>query len=346
MYETVLRPFIFRRDPELMHLQAVRMLGYLSKFPWLCKCMSSINQKPLAKPIELWGLKFPNAIGLAAGFDKNAECWQAAGALGFGFAEIGTITPQPQLGNEQPRLFRYKDQEAVINRMGFNNQGAEAVAKRLHTVKKKPVPLGINIGKGKATTLEAAHTDYVACFKQLAPYADYFAVNISSPNTPGLRKLQAKEQLHTLFEALNHANKERIELENKPRIPLVIKIAPDLTFSELDGVLEAIYTFKMDGIIATNTTIWRPSSIFQEQGGLSGKPLHSKALDSVRYIHKATSGTLPIVGAGGIFDAAACGRMMDAGASLVQLYTGLIYKGPFLPAQLAQSIRWRYKEWI
>jgi dihydroorotate dehydrogenase len=347
LYEKCFRPFIFKKDPEQAHDQAIRYLRYLGKCKPLCALMELYNKAKKLPPVKLWGLQFSNPIGLAPGFDKNAECWQAAAALGFGYVEVGTVTPFAQLGNPHPRLFRYPAQEAVINRLGFNNKGAHTIAANLRYAHNRRLPIGINIGKLKDTPVGAALGDYLTCFKLLANYADYFTINISSPNTPDLRLLQKKQQLYPLLKGLCQANQEYSRKLHKPLIPLLVKVAPELSYSELDDVLEVIQNLNISGIIATNTTTSRPNEIFRESGGLSGKPLHTLALDRVRYIHKATAGKLPIIGVGGIFDPASCCRMMDAGASLVQIYTGLIYKGPFLASVLAKANRWRNAtDWI
>jgi dihydroorotate dehydrogenase len=260
--------------------------------------------------VQAFGLSFPNTVGLAAGFDKHATAWPAAAALGFGHVEIGTVTAHAQSGNPRPRVFRYPAEEAVINRMGFNNRGAEAVAARLAKQPargRRRIPLGINLGKSKVTAIEQAPEDYLASFARLADYADYIVLNVSSPNTPNLRQLQ---------------------------------IAPDLTWPQIDAVLGVIAEYGLDGIIATNTTLARPGYFagVTEAGGLSGAPLRWRATEIVNYIARATHGRLPIIGVGGITDPESAAEKLDAGATLVQLYTGMIYRGPFFAAELARAL--------
>lgn len=334
-----------------MHEYAIislRMLGY---FPPLCRIMEACNQVRGANPVELFGLEFPNMVGLAAGFDKNGECMRALSAFGFGHLEIGTVTGQKQPGNQRPRLFRYPEQEAIINRMGFNNDGAESVAARLAKYplpEKRKIPIGINIGKTKVVPLDQAVQDYSESFSLLADYADYFAINVSSPNTPELRKLQGKDYLPDLLGSLMKINRERArKLGNNP-IPILLKIAPDLTFSEIDVIVETLLDQELDGLIATNTTIQRPGALehVDEAGGLSGKPLAARSLEIVNYIHRSTEGKLPIIGVGGIDDSVSAGRMVDAGASLVQLYSSLVYRGPFVAREVARALAWRHSDWI
>ncbi len=351
IYERAIRPFLFRMDPEKAHDNALMGLKVLGSFGPLRAAMEHYNRLSGVRPIELFGLRFPNAIGLAAGFDKNAVCWRAAAALGFGHVEVGTVTLQKQPGNPRPRIFRIPEAEAVINRYGFPNDGAEAVAKRLAAGparRHRTIPLGINIGKSKTVSLEQAAEDYLACFNLLADHADYFAINVSSPNTPELRKLQAKDHLQKLLGALYKANRDRARKLGTQPIPLLLKISPDLTFAQIDDILEAVTSLEIDGVIATNTTIDRPEGLrlAEETGGLSGRPLLRKALDVVKYVHLSTSGKLPVIGSGGIVDLEGAGMMMDAGASLVQLYTGLVYRGPFFPRDCARAVAWRHKEWV
>jgi dihydroorotate dehydrogenase len=291
------------------------------------------------RPVEAFGLKFPNAVGLAAGFDKNARAWPAAAALGFGHVEIGTVTALGQPGNPQPRMFRYPEEEAVINRMGFNNAGAEAVATRL--AKQPPrgqrlIPLGVNLGKSKVTELDDAVADYLKSFELLADFADYLVLNVSSPNTPGLRELQDEGRLRELLGAVSAANRDR----GADSRPSLLKIAPDLNYRQIDGVLAVIDEFGFDGIIATNTTLARPGpfAAVNEAGGLSGAPLRDHSTQIINYISRATNGRLPIIGVGGITDTAGAGEKLDAGATLVQVYSGMIYRGPFFAAALAKGL--------
>jgi dihydroorotate dehydrogenase len=296
-----------------------------------------------ARPIEAFGLRFPNAVGLAAGFDKNARAWPAAAAMGFGHVEIGTITALAQPGNPKPRVFRYPEHEAVINRMGFNNEGSEAVAARLAEQPRpghRRIPLGINLGKSKVTDLEKAAEDYLISFRRLADHADYLVLNVSSPNTPNLRQLQDESRLRELLAAITSANRERATQPGKRRVPVLLKIAPDLTWPQIDAVLGVIAEYGLDGIIATNTTLARPGffATVNEAGGLSGAPLRHRSTEIVGYVARATSGRLPIIGVGGIVDVSSAAEKLDAGAVLVQVYTGMIYRGPFFAADLARGL--------
>lgn len=350
-YEKLVRPFLFRYEPEKAHDLGITALDYLGRMRLLCSLMQGHNAPRHTKPIELWGLEFPNAVGLAAGMDKNGRFWRAGGALGFGFIEIGTVTQHKQLGNPRPRVFRLPDEEAVLNRMGFNNDGAEAVASRLKrngAAKFRPIPLGINIGKSKVTPLDQAVSDYLSSFQTLADYGDYFAINVSSPNTPDLRKLQEKDYLPSLLTEIVNVNRSRARKLGTKTKPILLKIAPDLTYREIDVILETIANVGVDGIIATNTTVARPGALsrIQESGGISGRPLHRRACEVVNYISRATEGKLPIIGVGGIDDAESAGRMVDSGASLIQIYSGMIYKGPFLAKHLAQALAPRQQDWV
>lgn len=350
LYESVLRPFLFRRDAEDMHELAVRQMTRLGKHPWLCRMLAQWNLPNPAQvpPVKLFGLDFPTTVGLAAGFDKNATCWPAAAALGFGHVEIGTVTARAQPGNPRPRAFRFPEEEALINRMGFNNDGAEMIAARLKDQSGRPrrIPLGINIGKSKVTSLEDAAADYLASFRWLADYADYVTINISSPNTPDLRKLQGDEHLRTLLQAMAQANRDR-EKEDRKRLPMLLKIAPDLTFPMIDHILQTIADHGFDGIIATNTTIARPVPFSEEseKGGLSGRPLTHRSTEIIRYISRQTNGRLPIIGTGGIMDPVSAAEKMDAGAHLLQIYTGLVYRGPLLARDLGLALRLRQQNW-
>ncbi len=341
MYEKLLRPRLFRSDAEHAHERAVKALARLGAVGPLCRWLESRHRLPTSRfrPIQAFGLTFPNAIGLAAGFDKNATAWPAAAALGFGHVEIGTVTALAQEGNPKPRMFRYPQHEAVINRMGFNNEGAEAVAARLARQAppgRRRIPLGINLGKSKVAPLEQAVEDYLASFRRLADHADYLVLNVSSPNTPDLRKLQDEERLRELLGAVSGANRER----GAAKRPLLLKIAPDLSFTQIDAVLAVIEEFGLDGIIATNTTLARPGpfSAVNENGGLSGAPLRRRSTEIVSYVARATHGRLPIIGVGGITDSESAGEKLDAGATLVQVYTGMIYRGPFFAAEIARAL--------
>jgi dihydroorotate dehydrogenase len=350
-YENLLRPLLFRLDPEKAHDLGVTGLDYLGRVGFLCRMMERYNAVAGAQPVELFGLRFPNAVGLAAGMDKNAQFWRAAAALGFGHVEVGTVTRHRQPGNDRPRLFRYPEQGALINRMGFNNDGAEAVAARLKATRrtrKKYIPLGINIGKSRVTQLDQAVEDYLTSFNLLAEFADYISINVSSPNTPGLRELQNKAQLKSLLGELSQTNRQRAKKLGQPHTPLLLKISPDLTFAQIDAVLEVIAEFNIDGIIATNTSVERKGyfATLQEAGGLSGLPVHKKSCGVIKYISLATEGRLPIVGAGGVMCPRTAGQTLDAGASLVQVYTGMVYGGPFFAKQIARSLSARQRDWV
>ncbi|MGE9296564.1 MAG: quinone-dependent dihydroorotate dehydrogenase [Puniceicoccales bacterium] len=350
-YESIIRPTLFRGDAEEVHERALGWLKMLSGMGPALALMEKYNRPSRGAPIELFGLTFPNAVGLAAGFDKNAQCWQAMAALGFGHVEIGTVTAQEQPGNQKPRVFRLPEHEAVINRMGFPNEGAEAVAKRLAngpSARKRRIPLGINIGKSRVTSIDQAVDDYLASYNLLADHADYFAINVSSPNTPDLRQLQQKNYLTGLVGAVIEADRDRARKLGKERIPILVKIAPDLTFRELDDVIESSLEAGANGIIATNTLVERPFDLGDkdETGGLSGRPIHQRSIKIVNYIHRSVGAKLPIIGVGGIVDERSAGDFFDAGAQLIQVYTGMIYRGPFFAKELAQALSWQAEEWV
>ena len=345
LYEKWVRPGLFRLEAEHAHEVGVRALTLLATLPPLCRALEAWTRLSTAqtRPVEAFGLKFPNAVGLAAGFDKNARAWPAAAALGFGHVEIGTVTARAQPGNPGPRMFRYSAQQAVINRLGFNNEGARTVAARLARHKGpglRRIPLGVNIGKSKAADIEQATQDYLASFTWLADYADYLVINVSSPNTPGLRRLQDEGRLRDLLGAITAANRSRSAQAGRKRVPLLLKIAPDLEFTQIDAVLNVVAEFALDGLIATNTTVARQGFFagVNEAGGLSGAPLRHRATEVIRYIVQATGGRLPVIGVGGITDAASAGEKLDAGATLVQVYTGLIFNGPFFGRDMARAL--------
>ena len=345
LYQGLIRRLLFSLDPERAHELGVEAMAMLAHCVPLRRWWERQNQLPAdqMKPVEAFGLKFPNAVGLAAGFDKNARAWPAAAALGFGHVEIGTVTALQQPGNPKPRMFRYAGESAVINRMGFNNDGAEKVAARLARQPgpgKRRIPLGINLGKSKAASLDKAVEDYYASFQRLANYADFLVLNVSSPNTPELRKLQDEERLRELLNVISTANRARAHEPGHAPKPLLLKIAPDLTYPQIDAVLHTIAEFRLDGIIATNTTLSRPGTFakISETGGLSGKPLRHRSTQIIRYISNATRGKLPIIGVGGITDAESAGEKIDAGATLIQVYTGMIYRGPFFARELAWAV--------
>ncbi len=349
LYQHVFKPAFFRLDPERAHELAVDAMAMLGRVRPLCAMLERLNRLPLTghRPVECFGLRFPNAVGLAAGFDKDGRAWPAAAALGFGHVEIGTVTLHAQPGNPKPRAFRYPADQAVINRMGFNNEGAAAMAARLARLPgpgRRKIPLGINLGKTKRTPLEQATEDYLGSFRLLADHADYVAVNVSSPNTPGLRELQDAAWLKPLLAALVNENQTRVAA-GKPRRPLLLKIAPDLTFPQIDAALGVIDELHLDGIIATNTTLARPGrfAAVDQAGGLSGLPVRRRATEVINYIARTTGGRLPIIGVGGIMDEESAGEKLDAGATLVQLYTGLIYRGPLFAAEIARALEQRQR---
>lgn len=342
IYDRLVRPAMFRLEAEAAHERAVRALAACvwlpGAVPLLRAVLAGTAPRPRPQPVDCFGLRFPNRVGLAAGFDKNAVCWPAAAALGFGHVEVGTVTRLRQPGNDRPRLFRYPEQGAIINRMGFNNDGAEIVAARLaHQPPpgRRAIPLGVNLGKSKVAPLDEAVADYLASFALLADHADYVAINVSSPNTPDLRRLQERDRLRELLEALVRANAAR-----PVRRPLLVKIAPDLTFPQIDDVLGLVTELRLDGVIATNTTLARPGhfATVTEAGGLSGRPLRARSTEIVGYIARATGGRLPIIGVGGIDDAESAGEKIDAGATLVQIYTGWVFRGPLLARELARAL--------
>lgn len=345
LYEKILRPIFFRLGPERAHEYVRNLLQSASVLRPVCHFLARRNRSA-GEPVEVFGLRFPNRVGLAAGMDKDGDFIPASMALGFGHVEAGTVTPKAQPGNPQPRLFRYPEHEAVINRMGFNNRGAEAMVGRLKKLPppgKRPGPVGVNIGKNKNTPLEDAGSDYLSCFERLADHADFFTVNVSSPNTEGLRELQEKGRLTSILGELQRLNRDRGDAAR----PILLKIAPDLSFHQIGDILEVIADTGIAGIVATNTTIGRdglPQGEY-ERGGLSGKPLRRRSTDIIRFLARETKGRLPVIGVGGIHDAASAGEKIDAGASLVQVYTGWIYRGPFFARDLARALRFKGNAW-
>ncbi|MGW7686152.1 quinone-dependent dihydroorotate dehydrogenase [Kribbella sp. NPDC054772] len=341
-YERVVRPVLYRLgrgDAEVAHEQTLNGMGLLGRVPGAAALGSKVFGA--AAEVSVFGIRFPSRVGLAAGMDKNGIALRAWPAIGFGFVEVGTVTAHPQPGNEKPRLFRLVDHEAVINRMGFNNLGSEALAARLAAYGDLGYPLGISIGKSKVTPLEEAVEDYVTSLRRLYRYGDYFAVNVSSPNTPGLRALQDAGHLRELLTAL-HTEAASLSLTGLAPKPILVKIAPDLTTSAIDELLQVCTDVGVAGIIATNTTIGRPGveshPLAAEAGGLSGRPLTETSAKVVAHIHNETQGALPIIGVGGILEPSDATRLFDAGASLVQVYTGLIYRGPGLIRQINRSL--------
>ncbi|MEQ9188873.1 MAG: quinone-dependent dihydroorotate dehydrogenase [Cryomorphaceae bacterium] len=338
MYKSIVRPLLYTMPPERAHYFAT---GWLERFYQL-----GLLRNPLAPSFRvkdarlertLFGLTFPNPVGLAAGFDKDAKWIDPLTELGFGFIEIGTVTPLAQPGNPKPRMYRLEKDEALINRMGFNNDGVAAAVERIkHS--KRTIPIGGNIGKNNATPNDQAVSDYEKCFEKLYDHVDYFTVNVSSPNTPGLRELQGKDELKRIFDALF-----TIRSKQSVQKAVLLKIAPDLEKAQLDDIVDLVKENGIDGLIATNTTLDRTnlrSSNFltAQAGGLSGVPVKSKTTDVIRHIHQASDGSIPIIGVGGIHSAEDALEKLDAGASLVQIYTGFIYEGPGLIKQINKRL--------
>ena len=337
----LLKPILFLFQPEKAHHLTITLarIGFgIPIIGWLLKKYYSVADKSLER--KLFGLTFKNPVGLAAGFDKDGKYFRLMSKLGFGFIEVGTVTPKPQIGNPQPRLFRLKEDEAIINRMGFNNEGVEALVERLKQGKPKNLIVGGNIGKNKVTPNENASDDYTYAFKQLFPFVDYFVVNVSSPNTPNLRDLQEKEPLTKLLSLLQDLNQQK----DKPK-PILLKIAPDLTDTQLDDIIEIVDATKIDGVIATNTTISR-SGLKESaasikaigNGGLSGQPLTNRATEVIRYLYEKSNKKLTIIGVGGIASAKDAQEKLAAGAALVQIYSGLIYEGPALIRRINKAL--------
>jgi dihydroorotate dehydrogenase len=340
LHKKIIRPLLFRQDSEAAHNQAVNALARVSRSSLALGAVKAIYGSP-ELPTEVFGLKFPNPVGLAAGMDKHAAAVPGWAAIGFGFTELGGVTWHAQPGNPPPRMFRAIHDEAVINRMGFNNSGAEAVAQKLAEWKQSgrwPAhPVGINLGKSKITPLENAAEDYANSFRVLRDLADFFVVNVSSPNTPNLRQLQDKAALDEIFAAL--------QSQNPSSKPILVKVAPDLSFEALDEILELVAPRSIAGIVATNTTIARPQTgeaalqkIYAETGGLSGRPLRVRSTEIVRHLYRQTQGRLPIIGVGGIFTADDAWEKIATGASLVQVYTGMVYEGPGVAGKIVRGL--------
>ena len=340
MYKSIIRPLLFLFDPEKVHQFTFRWLKFVNKIPFvpaLLRVRYRLKDKCLER--EIFGIKFPNPVGLAAGLDKNAELFSELSSLGFGFIEIGTVTPKPQPGNPPKRLFRLVEDEGIINRMGFNNEGVEAIVARLK--KNKNVIIGGNIGKNKWTENDKAHEDYLYCFEHLAPYVDYFVVNVSSPNTPNLRSLQEKEPLQKLLTLLQEANGKLPKSK-----PILLKIAPDLTNEQLMDIIDIVEQTHIAGVIATNTTITREGLTSEKKveiGGLSGRPLTQRSTEVIRFLAEKSQHRFPIIGVGGIHTPEDALEKLRAGASLVQIFTGFIYEGPSLIKRINKAIIKRVK---
>jgi dihydroorotate dehydrogenase len=358
-----LRPYIFQLDSERAHALTLNALGFAGNFKPTHWFLSQLYKAP-AKPVQAFGLTFKNPMGIAAGYDKNAMAIRGLAALGFGHVEIGTVTPKPQPGNPAPRVFRLPEDEAVINRLGFPSRGSEFVQLQLNTLLRKNILeryfgfamsnkkittrkmdkgdliLGINIGKNKETPNEEAVLDYISLVDNFSPYADYLTINISSPNTAGLRDLQEKNALEKLLKNI-HDQRVISEKDHQKRLPLLVKLSPDLSDAELDDAIEVILHTNMDGIIVTNTTLSRDglrSELRRESGGLSGKPLAAKSEAVLRQTVKRVDGKVPVVSVGGIMNPEDAKRRLDMGAALLQTYTGLVYRGPWLVKEILQSL--------
>jgi dihydroorotate dehydrogenase len=339
-YRKLVRPLLFKQDAERAHDFALKILARAGQDELVCNTIGKIFSAP-ELPVEILGLKFPNPVGLAAGMDKFAAAVPVWEKLGFGFSELGGVTWHAQPGNPPPRMFRAIGDEAIVNHMGFNNPGAEAFAEKLAEWKNSGRwpnhPVGVNLGKSKIAPLENAAEDYANSFRVLRNLADFFVVNVSSPNTPNLRQLQDKSALDEILAS--------IQKQNKNLKPILVKVAPDLSFEALDEILELVVPRQIAGIVATNTTISRPQTndltaqkIYAETGGLSGKPLHARSTEIIRHLHKQTKGRLPIIGVGGIFNADDAWEKITAGASLLQIYTGLVYEGPGVAKKIVAGL--------
>ena len=368
IYRHVIRPALFTLDSEEIHKRTLRALGWVGREPVLCDALASFYGASQL-PIEVFGLKFPNPVGLAAGMDKHAAATPVWEALGFGFVELGGVTWHAQSGNPGPRMFRVASEGALINRMGFNNPGAEAAAAALaawRAAGRWPKhPVGINLGKSKVTPLGKAAQDYADSCRALWPHADFFVVNVSSPNTPDLRQLQDKAALDEILAALQEEQSRASASPACPDIdagadgtpallsgkPVLVKVAPDLAFEALDEILELVGPRQIAGIVATNTTLWRPDTpdaklrrVYAEPGGLSGRPLRARSTEIIGHLYRRTHGSLPIIGVGGIFNADDAWEKITAGASLVQLYTGLVYEGPAIARSIVNGLWKRLKD--
>ncbi|MEN8121128.1 MAG: quinone-dependent dihydroorotate dehydrogenase [Bacteroidota bacterium] len=340
MYKTIIRPILFKFQPETIHAFTfgfLQVLNFIPGISFIFRKIFQMNNPELKR--KVFGINFPNPVGLAAGLDKDADLFDMLGYLGFGFVEIGTLTPEAQPGNPKPRAFRLKKDQALINRMGFNNNGLKPAIEKLKR-KKSKIIIGGNIGKNKVTPNEDAISDYEKGFESLFPYVDYFVVNVSSPNTPNLRELQEKEPLTKLLNRLQELNNQK-----DVKKPVLLKIAPDLSFEQLDDIIEIVLETKTSGIVATNTTISREGLSYPENeiekignGGLSGKPLKERSTEIIRYIVKKSNNAFPVIGVGGIMTAEDALEKIEAGASLVQLYTGFIYEGPDLIKEINTAI--------
>lgn len=342
-YETACKPLLFCLDPEKAHHLVVGGLGIFGRMPGAAELMSAAWGVPdlpeLA--VELFGFRFRHPVGLAAGMDKDAKAVRGFAAIGLAFLEVGTVTPLGQPGNEKPRLFRLPSDGALINRMGFNNEGAEAMASRLGRLGPRPVPVAVNIGKNKATPNEEAERDYRKCLRVLYPYGDLFVVNVSSPNTPDLRRLQHGDDLRKLLDAVRDEIRIQAERTGGPEKPVLVKISPDNDDTQLERIARTVMESGVAGVVCTNTTIERQGLTHRhaaETGGLSGRPLAARSTEVIRKMYALTEGRLPIIGVGGIFDAAGAYEKIRAGASLLEVYTALVYKGPGVVKEICRGL--------
>lgn len=332
LYKWLIKPFLFAFQPERAHHLAFGALKAMKRIPGLLNLVRIINAPPKDAQVTVAGIRFPSRVGLAAGFDKDAKAVEPLSALGFGFIEIGTVTPKPQQGNPMPRLFRLPHDKALINRMGFNNEGIDAVVARLKSINRKGLVIGGNIGKNKDTPNEKAVSDYLICMRALVGLVDYLVVNISSPNTPGLRQLQDKEPLRNLLESVVSENRQSAH-----PVPLFLKVAPDITFEQADDIIEIVVQSGFNGLIVSNTTISRDGLVTPKErleqigaGGLSGSPLMDRSTELLRYFKQKSPDSLILISSGGIMSVDDAREKFEAGASLVQLYTGFVYQGPAL----------------
>lgn len=350
MWYKLLRPGLFCLDPEFSHDLSFKILTIIEKLGGLDLVQPVLPQEQKKTAVHCFGLDFANPVGLAAGLDKNAECLAAWQAMGFGFIEMGTVTPRAQLGNPKPRLFRLEEDRAIINRMGFNNKGVDALVEKIQQYRSRrpnphiqiPVKIGVNIGKNKDTPLESAAEDYVLCYEKVYAVADYVTVNLSSPNTPGLRTLQQGESLKNILLPLKNIQDQQANKTGR-KVPLLVKLAADLDNNELINIVSTLLALKIEGVIVTNTTVKRPASLrsqeAQETGGLSGAPLFRDSTDMIKKIYAQAGEALPIIAVGGIMTPEQAQEKLSAGAKLIQLYTGLIYEGPSLVSKTIHLLR-------
>jgi dihydroorotate dehydrogenase len=361
VYQRLIRPTLFTQNPEEIHGHTLHGLAWASRHGIVCDALGTFLS-PAPLPIRAFGLNFPNPVGLAAGMDKAGEAVPAWAAMGFGFSELGGVTRHAQPGNPLPRIFRAIPEEAIVNRMGFNNPGADVLAQTLAAWRQSGRwpnhPVGINLGKTKVTPLDKAAEDYACSYRVLSTWADFFVVNVSSPNTPNLRQLQDKAALDEILATLNEVSNGPLPTDQPTRLtphasrkPILVKVAPDLSFGALDEILEVATRRRIAGIVATNTTIARPHSenvgvqkVYAETGGLSGRPLCARSTEVIRHLFKQSRGAMPIIGVGGIFTAEDAWKKITAGATLVQVYTGLVYEGPAIAKAIVDGLRSRLAE--